>query len=84
MNTAGARIKAAREHREMTQSELARATGLSRQAISQLESGITKKPEPANLFLIADALQYKARYLATGKGPKTLEEAISLSFRKAS
>lgn len=84
MNTVSARIKAAREHRGMSQSDLARATGLSRQAISQLENGITKKPEPANLFLIADALQYEARYLVTGAGPKTAEQAISLRFKKAS
>ena len=58
----------------MTQAELARAAGLKNQSIiGSLESGYRKSTSysPA----LADALGVSARWLADGKGPRTLAEA---------
>jgi len=49
--------------------ELGAVTKLSRQTISKIEHGATKNPQPATLFVIADALGVEARWLGTGAGP---------------
>lgn len=53
----------------MTKSGLAKLVRVTPSAVSQWLSRETKAPSPANLFAIADALNYSARWLATGKGP---------------
>lgn len=58
----------------LNQPELARRIGISKQAVSAIISGSTKQPNPVNLFEIADATGFEARWLATGKGPQTKEE----------
>lgn len=62
------RIKEAREHAKMNKAELARATGMTKQAIGQLENGCTKSPKPDNLFKIANATGVNAEWLATDAG----------------
>lgn len=57
-----ARLKAARELREMNQSELAESAGLPATSISHFEAG-TRKPSFDNLRLLADALKVTADYL---------------------
>ena len=74
MSKISERIGKALLHRKMSQSKLAEKVGLSKEAISMILSGITKSPTPENLFKIADALNYKARYLCTGEGWMTVEE----------
>lgn len=73
----GQRIDEAIRHRGTQQSTVARAAGITPQALSRIISGDTKQPRPTTLFGIADALNYEARYLATGKGPRTKEEATA-------
>jgi SOS-response transcriptional repressor LexA len=67
MSSIGDRVRDARIAKEMNRSELARATGITSQALLQLENGETKAPTPENLFKLADALGEDARYLATGE-----------------
>jgi transcriptional regulator with XRE-family HTH domain len=67
MTTIASRLRELREAKGMTQSELARAVGMTPQAINLLESGTSKAPTPQNLFAIADALGVSARELALGR-----------------
>jgi phage repressor protein C with HTH and peptisase S24 domain len=67
MDTVGERIRAARESAGITQVELARLVGVSKVAISAIESGKTKSPTPSTLFKIADALGSDAARLAMGE-----------------
>ena len=62
------RLILAREHSGFSKSELARACGISKQAIGQMESESTKQPTPENLFKIAKATGVNPEWLATGKG----------------
>ena len=70
MTTLGQRVGDALEEQKVSAAELARRVNLSRSAVSQIINGETKAPKPENLFAIADALGYEARWLATGKGPR--------------
>lgn len=75
MTTVGERISEARRSAGLTQPGMAARCGTTKQAISQIENGKTKSPRPDLLFKIADVLGYKARWLATGNGPRTRQEA---------
>jgi transcriptional regulator with XRE-family HTH domain len=57
-----ARLRAARELRELTQEGLASRAGMQPSAISHFESG-TRKPSFDNLRRLADALQVSTDYL---------------------
>ena len=45
---------------DLTQEELAEQAGLSTRAISDLERGVNRAPQPATLLLLAEALQLSA------------------------
>ncbi|WP_277964620.1 S24 family peptidase [Pseudomonas sp. RIT-To-2] len=60
------RIKAARKHANLTQSELAERVGIAQTAISQLESGKTQRS--SYLLQIAEACGVSAMWLATDLG----------------
>lgn len=49
------RIKAARERSSLSQTDLARISGVSRQTINEIESG-KRRPLPATMRTLADAL----------------------------
>jgi transcriptional regulator with XRE-family HTH domain len=51
-----ANVKSLRQHRNITQSQLARRSGLSQSAISGLENPAGKSPSISSLDAIADAL----------------------------
>lgn len=69
------------KHRDnMSAAELAGHAGVTKAAISKILHGRTKQPTPKTLFRIADALNYEARYIATGEGPKTKEESAADSL----
>ena len=53
----GRRIAATRELRDMTQQELAKASGLTQATIARVEKGHKKKMELNTVFKIACALQ---------------------------
>lgn len=75
METIGFRIKIAREANGWNQPELANRAGITKQAVSQIESGATKNPRPETLLNIADITGFEYRWLITGKGHRTKEEA---------
>jgi transcriptional regulator with XRE-family HTH domain len=56
------RLRAAREHRDLSQSELAKRTGLQASAISHFENK-QRKPSFDNLRRLADALDVTTDYL---------------------
>ena len=62
--TLGERIQNALDVRDMTQADLARATGLSTGLIAQIVSGRTKDPHFSNVVKIARALDVSLNYLA--------------------
>ena len=62
----GDRIKKARG--KMTQQAVASAVGVTREAVSQWESGITKGLKIPNLFKLAKVLKKNAEWLGTGQG----------------
>lgn len=74
MRTFRERLIEAMRDRKMTQADLARAAGITRGRISQIVND-GGEPEAGNLFAIADALEYKARWLICGQGPRTKQEA---------
>lgn len=67
------RFQFALEYRQISQSDLSRIAKISRGRISQIinDDGL---PSSESLFAIADALQFEARWLVTGLGPRTWEE----------
>lgn len=64
----GERISLLRKERNISQSQLADALGVSRQAISKWENDITA-PDTLNLIRLADLLDTEVEYLATGNHP---------------
>jgi len=62
--TLGERIQAAMDMRDMTQADLARATGLSTGLIAMIVNGRTKDPRFTNVVKIARALNVSLNYLA--------------------
>ena len=68
METIGDRIKKAREGlpSEMKAVDLAKAVGVSKEAVSQWESGAIKNIKPENLIKCADVLGVSIRWLVFG------------------
>jgi transcriptional regulator with XRE-family HTH domain len=85
--TIGNRIRTARKMAKMTQAELAKASGLSQQMISALESG--RRQNTFELVHVAKALGVRYEWLAVGlvpivdNGPMTgaTPKAIRDAFR---
>lgn len=75
MSKIGERVKYARMAIGWTQPELAKAAGITKQALSQIETGATKNPRPENLLNISDATGYELRWLISGKTPMTRKDA---------
>ena len=65
MTTLGERIETARKLAGFEQEDLAEKVGLTQQAISRIESGLTKNPR--NLTAIAKALNVSVNFLLTGE-----------------
>lgn len=61
------RIQFAMDMRDMSQADLARATGMSTALIAQIVSGRTKNPHLSNVVKIAKALDVSLNYLAGWK-----------------
>jgi len=70
MTTIGQRIKSTRANKKLTQSALAAMVGVTREAVSQWESGDSKTVKPDNLLAVSDALEVDIRWLITGKVQK--------------
>lgn len=76
MNEIGERLKQSRKQVGLSQVELANITGLTKAAVGQIESGITKSPRPENLFKLSRALRVDPEWLITGKTTKEVDAAI--------
>lgn len=66
MATLGDRIKQRREQLDLSQAALARALGITRSSISQIESGLTKGLKPDHLLKAATALSTTVEALVRG------------------
>lgn len=64
----GLRLRHVRELRGLTQVQLAKKSGFSQAAISELETGENRSPWGTNLVRLAQSLQVNPEWLATGKG----------------
>ena len=71
----GARIKEAREAMGWTQSELGKAVGVSKSAVSQWEKGAVQNLKLGNLFTAAQVLHRDVRQLVFGDGSSPSEVA---------
>ena len=65
--TIGDRIKQKRGEAKLNQTELAKAVGVSREAVSQWESGTSKGLKPENLLSCSKALACSIEWLITGQ-----------------
>lgn len=68
METLGQRLRSARKTNNLTQSELAKKSGVSQQLISQIENENIKSTN--DIFSLAGTLNVSAKWLATGQGDK--------------
>ena len=66
MGTIGERVRETRKRRKLTQEALAKAAGVSKNAISKIEKGRTKRPNPETLYAIADKLGVSDRWIING------------------
>ena len=71
--TIGHHIKQARKNRHITQAELAKALGMSRTTIGQIENGTVQEVGVRKLIRILDYLGLELRVRNAG-APPTLEE----------
>ncbi len=62
----GERISELRKKQEMSQGDLAKAMGVSRQAVSKWENGLSS-PDTVKLIQLAEVLETDVEYLATGR-----------------
>lgn len=74
MDSIGLRLKTKRKAAGLTQGELGAAAGVSKQAISAIESGATQSPEAKTIEPIARRLGLSTRWLLTGRGPEQSNE----------
>jgi transcriptional regulator with XRE-family HTH domain len=68
--TIAQRIKAERQMRGMTQTELARRVGVAREAVTQWEGGDARGLRPENLVRTAQELNVAIEWLVFGTSPK--------------
>jgi len=71
LDTLSQRVKFVRKHRDMTQAELSKASGVHQSDISKIERGETLKP--TGLLALARALNCNAHWLDTGDGEWALD-----------
>lgn len=75
MESIGQRIRARRRALKLTQDALARQVGVTRSAVSQMESGTTHDPRPAHLLRYARALRIGVDELVHGGAPAAPPQA---------
>ncbi len=77
----GERISNLRKQQNISQNELAKSLGVSRQAVSKWENDLSS-PDTQNLILIAEVLQTEVEFLATGRKPVYQEPPIVVNLVK--
>jgi phage repressor protein C with HTH and peptisase S24 domain len=70
----GERLKAERRAAGLSQQQLADEAGVSKQAVSAIETGATVNPEAATLDPFARRLGIRTQWLLSGTGSKRIEE----------
>jgi transcriptional regulator with XRE-family HTH domain len=73
------RLRAARESRKMSQSDLAREADLQPSAISHFETG-RRSPSFANLKALADALKVTTDYLIGRSDEMSVSNAVAIKL----
>lgn len=79
VTTLGDRLKLERQAAGLTQQQLADEAGVSKQAVSAIETGGTKEPGAGTLDPICRRLNIRQAWLISGRGPKSIgaDESIS-------
>lgn len=79
MESVGDRLRRLREEREpkVTQTALAKAIGVTRSAIAQVESGTSNSLNAENITKAAKFFGRNPLWLATGDGPEYASDAVS-------
>lgn len=79
------RVKQARESAGLSQADLARLSGISTAAMSQIETGQTKTLKASTATAFAKATGYTAEWLTSGRGQerslKNSDEQINFILR---
>jgi transcriptional regulator with XRE-family HTH domain len=73
----GERITALRKEKNISQAELASRLGVSRQAVSKWEQGLSA-PDTNKLILLAEILETEVEYLATGVKPEPTSVVLNV------
>lgn len=73
------RLRAAREVRKMSQSDLAEKTGLMPSAVSHFETG-RRSPSFANLKVLSDALKVTTDYLIGRSDSMEVSNSVSIKL----
>jgi len=68
---------------KLTDAELARQVGVSRQTFGDWRKGRSVNITPENLVSLADTLQVEIRWLATGQGEKLMRRSPPRNYREA-
>lgn len=76
MNSLAERVKAARKYRNMTQMQLAKASGAAQSDISKIERGDIERT--THIIGLATALRCDPRWLDTGDGPSPWSENLQI------
>ncbi|MEI8609975.1 S24 family peptidase [Enterovibrio sp. Hal110] len=74
MNSIGERLLYCREEQNLTQDKLAKAVGLSRVAISNIELGLSSSVKAETLFSLSRVLKKRPEWLMYGKGLENLDD----------
>lgn len=77
METPGDRLRAERIFQGKRQEDAAQAAGVTKQAISNIERGVTKDASAATLEPIARSYGLSLQWVLSGKGPKYAGESAS-------
>jgi len=76
------RLRAARELRKMSQSDLAEKTGLMPSAVSHFETG-RRSPSFANLKALSDALKVTTDYLIGRTDDPEISKAVAMKLLRS-
>jgi len=75
--TIGDRLRQVRTDAQLTLEQAGDLAGVSKQAISQIEKGVTKNPEAATLEPLCRKLRVNLHWLMTGKGPRQINGSVT-------
>lgn len=73
--TIGERLRLIRKEADLSQDDVGAIAGVTKQAISQIERGVTTNPEAATLEPVCRKLGINLHWLMTGKGPRRLNDS---------